>query len=503
MKLSLSTKTGLAAMRSAFNNESGAALVIALMFMAILGLLGTTAVVMTTTDMQIGGNYKTSVQAHNVAEAGVQEALFRISLVNDGTKTIAEWGSQVSVNGVTNAYIGDPSSGGYDPNWQVKIYFVEDATTLTSPHTATLLPKADWPNMNYDEVTIRHEKESDIGVDINVDGDTDDLVFYAPSVGKNTTNSPPGVGKPITWIESIGKSGTSEHKICVEATKEVFAIDSKAAIVVNNPPNFSGNSSILGFNFKKETAPDFSSNTRTITQISGRINDPDLDKDHYGDSATVEANGTGDGEIDVPYAVDDSGNWMLQDSGHLPGAVSTGDTISPSGSNAVFGGNDAKAWKDQTLPSWLPIQDVLFKPLDYPDADERLSMLNDLLDKANITDADLAGERLTKEPMGIIHITGNLDLSNSTPIPSSGYGQGLIYVEGDLKVTGNVAFKGLIFVEGDADITGTFWNLGVIFVKGTTVNMVGTATTLYSQEVLADLEDFTKTVKIISWKDVF
>ena len=486
-----------------FGNEKGMVLPLGLMFLAIIAILGTTAVIITTTDLKIGTNYKLSEQAFYAAEAGVQEAIFRISLVNDSAKTIAQWGSQVSVNGVTNAYIGDPS--GDDPNWQVKIYFVEDATTLTSPDTATLLPKANWPNMDY-EVTIRHEKESDIGNDLNGDGDTNDLVFYNPSAGKNAT----GAGKPITWIESIGKSGTSQHKIHVEATKEVFAVDSKAAIVVNNPPNFSGNSTVSGFNFKKETDPGFSGNTRTISQIGGKIGDSGLTIDHYGDGSTptVEADGTGDVAIDVPYAVDDSGNWMLQDSGHLPGAAittGTGNIISPSGSNAVFGGNDTKAWKDESIPSWLPIQDVLFDPLDYPDAGERLSMLNDLLAKADITNADLElNDKLkSKEPVGIIHITGDIDLANDTPTPASGYGEGLMYIEGNLKVTGNVNFKGLIFVEGDVDITGIFWNLGTILVKGTTVNLTGNATTLYSKEVIDDLEDFTKTVKIISWKDVF
>ena len=493
--------------RSIYGNDRGVVLVLALILLGALALLGTTAVLLNTTDSKIGGNYKASGKALYVAEAGVQEALLRIGLVNDSTKTIAEWGSQVSVNGVTNAYIGDPSSGGYDPNWQVKIYFVEDATTLTSPDTATLLPKANWPNMNYDEVTIRHEKELDIGVDLNGDGDTDDLVFYDPSVGKNATNSPPGVGKPITWIESIGKSGTAQHKIYVEATKEVFAVETNAAIFVNNPPNFAGNSTILGFNFKKETDPGFSGYTKTIDEIKGRIGDSTLSKDHYGDgsNATVEADGTGDVAIDVPYAVDGSGNWMLQDNGHLPGSVSTGDTISPSGSNAVFGGNGTQAWKDEIISSWLPIQDIIFDPAIYSDAGERLSMLNDLLDRANVTDADLeTNDHLkNKEPMGIIHITGNLDLANDTPLPPSGYGQGLIYVEGDLKVTGSIKFKGLVFVEGDVDISGTFWNLGIILVKGTTINLLGNATALYSKEVMDDLEDVTRTVKIISWKEGF
>ena len=499
-------------------NEKGMVLGTGLIFLVIIALLGTTAVLVTTTDLKIGSNYRASEQAFYAAEAGVQEALFRISLNSSDTDFIGEtpgstltpgWGRYIVLQTGADKFKDDPdwdlSDDGLDDDLdndadgsidETGEHYLEEATLQT----------IDGTELNY-LVKIYYEKESDIGIDINADGDTDDLVFYDPSVGKNAPNSPPGVGKPITWIESIGKSGTSQHKIYVEATKEIFVVNSKAAIAVNNPPNFTGNSTVLGFNFKKETDPGFSGYTKTIDEIKGRIGDSTLSKDHYGDgsNATVEADGTGDVTIDVPYAVDGSGNWMLQDSGHLPGSVSTGDTISPSGSNAVFGGNGTKAWKDETIPSWLPIQDVLFDPLDYPDAGERLSMLNDLLARADITDADLeTNDHLkNKEPMGIIHITGDLDLASDTPLPASGYGQGLIYVEGNLKVTGDIKFKGLVFVEGDVDIKGKFWNLGMILVKGTTINLLGDATTLYSKEVIDDLEDFTKTVKIISWKDVF
>ena len=56
MRLSSSTKSSLPQTRSVYNNENGAALVIGLMFLAIPAMLGTNAVVMTTTDMQIGGH---------------------------------------------------------------------------------------------------------------------------------------------------------------------------------------------------------------------------------------------------------------------------------------------------------------------------------------------------------------------------------------------------------------------------------------------------------------
>jgi len=52
-------------------NEQGAALVIALIFLAILALLGSTAVILSTTDIQIASNYKGTVQSFADAGAGV------------------------------------------------------------------------------------------------------------------------------------------------------------------------------------------------------------------------------------------------------------------------------------------------------------------------------------------------------------------------------------------------------------------------------------------------
>jgi len=58
-----------------FQRESGAALVIGLMFLAVLAMLGATAAVLTTTDIQIGANYKASAEALQDAEAGVNYAI--------------------------------------------------------------------------------------------------------------------------------------------------------------------------------------------------------------------------------------------------------------------------------------------------------------------------------------------------------------------------------------------------------------------------------------------
>ena len=56
-------------------NQDGMVLLTSLMLMVILFVLGTTAYLITSNDLKIGGNFKTSKQAFYVAEAGIQHAV--------------------------------------------------------------------------------------------------------------------------------------------------------------------------------------------------------------------------------------------------------------------------------------------------------------------------------------------------------------------------------------------------------------------------------------------
>ena len=62
-------------------NEKGIVLATGLMFMAIIAIVGTTAVIVTTTDFKIGSNYRENVQAFYIAEAGLARA--KAELIND------------------------------------------------------------------------------------------------------------------------------------------------------------------------------------------------------------------------------------------------------------------------------------------------------------------------------------------------------------------------------------------------------------------------------------
>jgi Tfp pilus assembly protein PilX len=89
-------------------NEKGIVLITALLFLMVLTVLGTTAIVISSTDIQIGGNYKLSKQAFYDAEAGIQYA---IKNIENGlaAETLSLTGSSVAVNYTA------PSGFSFDP----------------------------------------------------------------------------------------------------------------------------------------------------------------------------------------------------------------------------------------------------------------------------------------------------------------------------------------------------------------------------------------------------
>jgi len=78
MKSSTCKKPRISVIRSVCMNENGAVLVLSLVFMVLLAMVGSTAVVLTTTDMKIGANYRDRKHALCDAEAGMNYGLGKI-----------------------------------------------------------------------------------------------------------------------------------------------------------------------------------------------------------------------------------------------------------------------------------------------------------------------------------------------------------------------------------------------------------------------------------------
>ena len=84
-------------------NEKGMVLATGLIFMAIIAIVGTTAVIVTTTDIKIGSNYRASQQAFYAAEAGINRAMSKIEdFIFDGTDALSA--KDVKVDPTSSSY---------------------------------------------------------------------------------------------------------------------------------------------------------------------------------------------------------------------------------------------------------------------------------------------------------------------------------------------------------------------------------------------------------------
>jgi len=546
--------------RSIYGNDRGVVLVLALILLGALALLGTTAVLLNTTDSKIGGNYKAGEQGLNIAEAGVQEALYRLSLFDDNTQA-PPYGSMIAANALidNNARIDiDPNglltnttdddgngliddigdlnfNGAYDNRtWKTKIMLASSTpdglVDDTTVYTNTIQPSGTW--LEYSsatedgtELTIEFRKDSG---DMDSDGNTDEIVFYDAALSNpynvQTAADPPS-GQPVLVITATGRSEESARKLQVEAVRQPVSVIKKAAIVVQTAPEIEGHASISGFNHHISTSSadkpnnpqgwidrsdlSFSTNgddnhggPETFDYASGTYNDNDSDTEPLAGTLSAPDNeeelAT---EVELPY-----GDKIVS-SGHLPGIFSVTGTVTTDGKAHIFGGdetapaNDAtRYWQVEGGTSYTGPAQALSVDQDTFDA---------ILEKANVTKVDMVGGSLDAPPKGLIYIDNNggdtLVIDNSTPEYDQGWG--FMYITGNANLQ-NLEFKGLIYVEGDVTVGQKFWLLGTMIIEGTTTTAFGDeilfkGSFLYSEDALDYyVTQAVRYHRILSWKEV-
>ena len=94
--------------------EAGSLLIVVILVLFAVSVIGGGLAMMSSTDLKISGNQRMTAKAFTTAEAGLHEAIHRLSLPNPSTATVGGWTGNIAISDV------EP----YDPNWEARIYLV-------------------------------------------------------------------------------------------------------------------------------------------------------------------------------------------------------------------------------------------------------------------------------------------------------------------------------------------------------------------------------------------
>jgi hypothetical protein len=398
--------------------EGGNALIITLLVLFAVSVIGMTLAMVSSMDLKISGNQRTTTQSLFVAEAGLNEAIHRISLSNPTNVTIGGWTGNVAIS----------DSEPYDPNWETRIYLTKpggEPPSAGSVFTTSTIQDPTQPYLQYSEpsgtdgvLTIEHKWR-----DLDGDGarDANEIVRWDP------LQIPPenyATGFPIEIVTVTGHAADGERVVQAEVTKRTIVARTLGALYVDKAVRLTGNCAFCGYNHDITTPPGTRPN---------------------------KCNG-----------------YHLA-SAHLPGVTSTGDEVKTKGS-ADVAGNPTPIDDSPTNPFYS-----LAEVLGLTDAETNQLLgradntsITDPLNGITVINGDCKiASNLTG--VGLLYVTGDLSASASFEY------QGLIYVEGDVKITGTPWILGSVIVRGTSDFNFSAGNAAVLYSKDAITNALSSA----------------------------
>lgn len=371
------------------------------MAITVIMLLSLAAMALTTTligstDLFVAGHQRSNSAALDIAEAGVAEALNRLS---------ARPGELVSVGGNNvDISIQDPASPP-DPNWRARIFgtAINSAPSASDGafHTGTVQLASDRLEYAHasdedEAILIEHKKR-----DFNGDG-IDEVVLYSP--GRIPPENPTD-GSPVEVVTVRGQQGVASRTVQIEAIRFPIVPNISAALSANGTVDLRGNVTVCGHDHRIDTP-----NWTQLPQCSP--------------------------------------NWDAP-SGHLPAVVTSGFGITTRGSTDLLG-SPVVTDSDPSNPFYTLAQALGLSQAEVEDllASADNTSTGGVLNGITYLQGDYSINGLQGE--GLIYCTGDFTLRGN------GVFRGLIYVEGEFVNTGVTWILGAVMAEGDANVAVDF-----------------------------------------------
>jgi len=423
--------------------EAGNTLVIAVLVLFLLTALGVSYVAVTKGEKQIAGNQAVGTQAFENAEAGITEALTRMSDPTEPGSTYIGQQAGAYTPGYGKYIVNDPGGSGFDPQYNATTAdgldnngnaAVDEASehyaeTGSKQNTPGLIPLAD--RLDYQWVKVRYKLNS-----------ANQIVLFGDHDNNPTTPPRENLvrGIPKIIVSSAGRKGLGKKIVTVEAVKWPLP-PVPGSVYTEGQMNFNGNAFYVDGHDHAAAAPnDTVAGATPLAGISTPNNPNDIESQLNGQQAD-NVQGTGsDPSVE-------SSNVNL-DLAAMATAWSDAADITLAG--------------DQNNPSttgWGTITDLK-----------------------------------------IIHIGGDLHISGNAS------GAGVLVIDGDMTLSGSFNWNGVVLCLGDVTVTGggsVKQVVGAMMVQGTmsgTSTMNGNIKALYSSEMISKLNSLTR-YEVSSWID--
>jgi hypothetical protein len=400
-------------------DEKGSALVITLLVLFAVSVIGATLAKISSTDLKVAGNQRFSTNALYAAEAGLSEAIHRLSLADP---------TNINVGGAAvNAAIGD--SKPYDPSWQTYILLTTPKPAPVQNGSIFLTGTIQDPNQDYirysrpsgtdDILTVEHKWRDANGNGVR---DPNEVVLYDPAI------IPPEnllTGFPVEIITVTGRSGIGERAIQAEVTRRTLYARTLGALYTDKAISITGNAAFCGYNH----------------------------------------------DLNVPEWTRPPGcNGFHLSAGDLAGVTTTGDDVDVSGAAADIDGypsptDTSSSNPFYSLPEVLGISTTeLNEVLAQPDQ----TTVTNPFDGITYVQGD-AMINSNYVGSGLLYVTGNLVAAGAFTF------KGLIYVEGDVKIIGTPWVLGSVIVRGTSDYNFSAGNCGILYSEEAIRQFLGQA----------------------------
>ena len=390
-------------------NERGIALVMAMLILMVMSLLGLVLMAGASLNRGLAGNDQRMRESLNLAEAGVGEALSRISK----QETLMDPNDPDDVCQVFNTVPGSVPVLGADSiglaTGQPVGGFLDYTTAERGPDVLTIA----WKKNAAGTAVMKYDPTKN------------------PKIQELT-------GAPIFTVTSTGRVNNARRTVVTEIMQKPYQVNAKGTLVADVPIGALGNAAICGFDHSMDTPYDDGKDGRILDM-------PTPDPDHCADNEKVTPG--------IP------GLWST-------GAIDIGGAAIPNGNPATAAGQAnfyTGPWEMFNM-SQVEFWSFMGAPVPYAGKTDWNGVFR--VDGDNVTQngsEDMAVHSVNGE--GFLYVDGDLSIN------AGFHYKGLIYVEGDFKINGNCWILGAIVVNGTTEITAN-GGMTLLFSKDAIEQMI-------------------------------